>query len=46
MEALHQGYLDIMSMPIGRRKRLVEEKDNLARVQEQKNRNRGKGRRR
>lgn len=31
MEALHQGYNDIMSMPVGRRKRFCEEHENLLR---------------
>ena len=29
MEFMHQGYRDIMAMPIGRRKRLCEEKDHF-----------------
>lgn len=31
MEALRQGYEDIMSMPVGRRKRFCEEHENLLR---------------
>jgi hypothetical protein len=31
MEALHQGYQDIMAMPVGRRKRLCEEHENVLR---------------
>jgi hypothetical protein len=29
MDALKQGYQDIMSMPVGRRKRICEEHSNL-----------------
>lgn len=50
MEALHQGYRDIMAMPVGRRKRLCEEYDNLLRVrkrrQEQQSKSQGPRRRR
>jgi hypothetical protein len=28
MEGLHQGYLDIMAMPIGRRRRFCDEFEN------------------
>lgn len=31
MDALKQGYQDIMSMPVGRRKRLCEEHEHLLR---------------
>jgi len=32
MEALNQGYLDIMAMPIGRRKRFIDEKEHLEKM--------------
>jgi len=35
MEALKQGYQDIMSMPVGRRKRLCDEHEHLLRWRKQ-----------
>ena len=35
MDALKQGYVDIMAMPVGRRKRLCEEHANLLRWRKQ-----------
>lgn len=32
MEFMRQGYLDVMSMPIGRRKRFCEEKEHFEQV--------------
>lgn len=36
MESLHQGYEDVMSIPVGRRKRILEEHTNLLRWRKQK----------
>jgi len=47
MEFCGQGYVDIMSMPIGRRKRLCQEKDHFeeVRVAKQRAANAASGRR-
>lgn len=34
MDLLHQGYLDAMAMPIGRRKRFIEEHEHLEKARE------------
>jgi hypothetical protein len=39
MEYLGQGYLDVMSMPIGRRKRFCDELEHKLRQRAAKNRN-------
>jgi len=36
MEALHQPYESVMSMPVGRRKRFVEEYDHILMVRKQR----------
>lgn len=38
MEFLGQGYRDIMAMPIGRRKRLCQEKEHFEEVREARRR--------
>ena len=43
MEALHQGYRDIMAMPVGRRKRIVMEKEHLDTVRRKRQEAKNKG---
>jgi len=42
MESLNQGYCDIMAMPIGRRKRICEEKTQLDKVRKRRQESRTK----
>lgn len=42
METLNQGYLDVMAMPIGRRKRFCQEKEHLERVRKRRRESRSK----
>lgn len=42
MEALHQGYRDIMAMPVGRRKRFVLEKEHIDTVRRKRQEAKGK----
>lgn len=37
METLKQGYLDIMAMPIGRRRRFCDEYENILKTRANKN---------
>ena len=42
MEFLHQGYEDVMVMPVGRRRRLIEEREHIVAMAKAKNKNKGK----
>jgi hypothetical protein len=40
MEFLHQGYEDVMSMPVGRRRRIIEEREHIVAIAKKKRQNR------
>ena len=42
METMNQGYCDVMAMPIGRRKRFCEEKEQLEKVRKRRQESKSK----